>query len=555
MKKVLYCLAMILVGMTSCISFDDPVTENYGTAPGIDVTVTPGEQTDSAFTVTITPSAGAAYYAYVIDKNDVPEELDSAVLYKGGYGNTVVKVADQPSTTIVITEAEPNTTYQVYAVAGSDKGIVGRIVTKSITTTDRFLPIPQRIGRDGDIAAVMLTYSENITRGEGAVTAKYYKEWDIMNPVEVPAEDIHVAVEQNAVIFGASNIPAGAYVCYSYAEGAFLDSKGNPCPALTSGLDLNKGTFVGAWVQKTSKPFAIEDAWVTAPENGALIGKVDDFKGEITFPFNIYRNDETVEKGDLSVTFKNANRSVTYNLSPEDWSVAENKLNFALPASVQPVGGDIITVNVVEGAVADVYGNLNEAFSSTTSWKFFAPTVDMILGNFDLNYISYWSDDNTVDSFGTLTFEQNPNSENGLIISGTFDLFEQPTAIEAYYDLSAGKIYIPDMQVLGFYTSSSGAIYGLIFATADGTDAAAFTINADGTMTADGLWGIYALDENFENEIGWFEVAKVSQFSPAKAAARKVVAKAKKAVKSVKSNKKSVKINKKARSLKKHIRK
>ena len=102
---------MVLVGLASCTSFDDPTTENYGVGPSIDVTITPGAQTDSAFTVTITPQAGALYYAYIIDQNDEAEHLDSATLYKGGYGNTVVKVADQPTTTITIDNATPNTTY------------------------------------------------------------------------------------------------------------------------------------------------------------------------------------------------------------------------------------------------------------------------------------------------------------------------------------------------------------------------------------------------------------------------------------------------------------
>ena len=173
---------MVLAGLTSCTNFDDPTTENYGAGPGIDVQIKAGTPTDSAFTVTITPAAGAAYYAYIIDANDEAEQLDSATLYKGGYGNVVVKVADQPTTTINIDNAAPNTTYQVYAVAGSDKGVVGNIVVKSIKTTDALNPKPQTIARDADNRAVQLTFSEAITRGEGAVTAKYFKEWDIMNP-------------------------------------------------------------------------------------------------------------------------------------------------------------------------------------------------------------------------------------------------------------------------------------------------------------------------------------------------------------------------------------
>ena len=539
---------MVLMGMASCTSFDDPVTENYGAAPGIDVTITPGAQTDSAFTVTITPAAGAAYYAFIIDENDVAEKLDSATLYKGGYGNTVVKVADQPTTTIVIDDATPNTTYQVYAVAGSDKGIVGNVVVKSITTTDNLNPGAKGIARDADNAAVQLTFSEYITRGEGAVTAKYYQEWDIMNPVEIPAEEITVQVSKNAVVFAAPTAPAGAIVCFSYEAGAFKDIKGNSCGALNSGLNMNTGKFAGAYVQKTYEAFEVADAYVTSPAAGALIAQVEDFKGEITFPFNIYRNDATVEAGDLSVTYKSASRTVTYNLTADQWSVEGTKLSFVLPAT--PAGGDMITFSMVEGAVTDVLGNPNAAYNSALSWQFFAPTVDMILGAFEVVYVSYWSEDGSAESMGKITIEQDPETENGVIIK---DMLIEGSVLKGVYDLSTAKLYIPDSQVLGIYTNSKGTNYGLLFATADGSDAAAFTINADGTLTGDGLWGFYAFDETFATEVGWFEVAKASQLVPVKSGVRKGASKVSK-VKAA-NFKKTVKVSKAGRSLKKHIRK
>ena len=153
MKKLIYSFATVLLGLTSCISFDDAVTENYGAGPSVDVTVSAGIQTDSAFTVTITPAQGALYYAYAIGASAQPQAVDSATLYKGGYGNTVLKVADHPSYTFTIDDADPNTTYWVYAVAGSDKGIIGNLVAKSITTTDKENPYPMTIARDADNVA------------------------------------------------------------------------------------------------------------------------------------------------------------------------------------------------------------------------------------------------------------------------------------------------------------------------------------------------------------------------------------------------------------------
>ena len=539
---------MVLVGLVSCTTFDDPTTENYGAGPSIDVTITPGAQTDSAFTITITPAAGAAYYAYVIDENDEAEQLDSATLFKGGYGNAVVKVADQPTTVIEIDDADPNTTYQVYAVAGSDKGIVGKITVKSITTTDARRPAPGDFAQNSELKAIQVAFSEAIARGAGAVTGKYYKEWDWENPVTVAAEEIEVQVKGNVIQLTAPNTPDGAYVTFAWEEGAFVDGKGNKCAAFTTTYNEEEDDFEGYWVQNKQVAFAIADAYVTAPENGALIGNIDDFKGQITFPFNIYRNEEFVEKGDLSVTFTSANKKATYNLDASDWSVEDNVLSFVLPASVQAEGGDIITVNVVDGAISDEYGNPNEAFSSKTKWKFFAMTKDMALGTFNLG-ITY---NGAAIDLGNFTIVDAATEENptGLLFK---DFYLEGSELEGFYDLKAGKVYIQDGQVVGMYTNSKGTTYGLVFYNAENqTDdlvPVPFTVNADGTMTADAVWGIYAFTEDFSSALGWFEVAHTCTFKPVAAArALKNVAKVRKA-------NKAIKLSKAARSLKKHVSK
>ena len=540
---------MVLVGLASCTTFDDPTTENYGAGPSIDVTITPGAQTDSAFTITITPAAGSLYYAYVIDANDEAEQLDSVTLYKGGYGNTVVKVADQPTAVIDITNAAPNTTYQVYAVAGSEKGIVGKITVKSITTTDKFSPRPQSVGRNADDAAVQLIFSEAIKRGEGAVTAKYYKEWDLIDEnmnvksVDVPAEDITVQVSGNAATFIAANIPAGAHLCFSYAAGAFTDLNGNPCNALNSGLNLNTGKFTNAYVHVTNKPFDIADAYV-APTSGTPVGDWEAFRGTVTFPYDIYRNDEAVEKGDVQVVYVNDNREIAYNLDANQWAVEGNKLTFVLP--VEPAIGDMILFTIVEGAVADVYGNPNNEYvSENIDLKYvgFIPTKEMLMGPFEVAYISYWSEDGSASSLGVITIEENAEKENTLTIK---NLYLDDSAIEATYDLVKGKLIIPDDQLLGTFTDEDGT-YATYFYTADGTDAATFTINRDGSLTADGMWGIYIYNVADASDKGWVDVAKVSQLVPVKGAARKAAARAKSA--------KTLKLHKAARNLKKSVRK
>lgn len=528
MKKLIYSLAMVLVGLTSCTSFDDPTTENYGAGPSVDVTITAGTPSDSAFTVVITPSAGSLYYAYAIGQSAAPQAIDSTTLYKGGYGNSVIKVADKATTTINITDADPNTTYYVYAVAGSDKGIVGNMTVKGITTTDVLSPGPKTIQKDEDNAAVKLTFSEAIQRGEGAVTAQYYKEWDILRPVEVPAEDLTVQVSGSSVIFAADNIPAGAYVCFSYAEGAFKDAKGNLCRALNSGLDLNKGQFTGAWVHVTNVPFEIDDKQVTAPEDGAIISNVEDFKGEITLDEDIYRNDETVEDGDLSVTYTSDSRVVTYKLTADQWSVSGNKINFVLPAT--PENGDYITFSMVEGAVTDVLGNPNAEYTSSAVWKYstFKPTVADVLGTF--NYAVTLKNNSKTYDLGNFTISEytGEDAEPGDVVIS--DLYMDGSKIYGYYDLETAQLYIQRYQALGTYVEE-GETYGVVTYSMAGQKQIVFDITADGLVSTD--FALAYTDAEFSSLLGYEVPEGLTVF--AKAAGSRM-SKAAKTAKNKKSN-------------------
>ena len=532
-------MAVVLFGLSSCISWDEPETKNYGAGPSIEVNVTADIPSDSAFTVNIVPAEGTTYYAFVIDQNDVDEtaELDAYTLLKGNYGGSVVNTAENATITLSITDAEPNTTYQIYAVASNDKGIVGTIGHASITTTDGLAPVAQGLSRDAANKAVTVTLSEAVTRGDGAVTARLYKEWDILNPEDLVDDDIEVTISGNKVTFAAPDAHAGAYLCFSYEEGAFVDATGNKCPALTSGLNTTTGRFTNLYVQVPKEAFEVSDDNVTAPADGFLFGNIDDFTGELTFDFDIYRNDNAVEDGDLSVLFVGEKRTAEFKLTADDWSVEGKKLIFDLPTT--PEAGDKIIVNMVEGAIADVYGNPNAEFMSSLTWTFFAPTADMIPGSYEIIYVSYYGSGSAA-SLGNISIELDSEVENGIIVK---DFFLEGSVLKGTYDLSTGKIYIPDWQALGVYNNQ----YGVMFATADGTAAASFTINANGSMVADGLWGLYALDTAFENELGWLDIAKSSMFRPASTEARKAFVTVVKKAKSVRAGKSARSLNKRVK--------
>lgn len=504
---------MVLVGLASCTDFDGPVTEQYGPAPSIEVTITPGTQTDNEFTVTIKPDASALYYAFAIGRSAEPQALDSATLYKGGYGNDVVKVSAQPDTTITITTAAPNTTYQVYAVAGSKEGIISSVVVKSITTTDAGVPapVPDQWAQGAEEKAVAILFSENVSRGEGAVKATYYKEWDWDNTVELTADDIVVEIEGQIIQLSAPKTPAGAIVLFSWEEGAFVDAKGNKCPAFTTTYDEEEDDFIGYWVQNQKVAFEIADDYVT-PASGTPIGAWEDFEGTITFPFDIYRIDDDVKKGDIQLTYTNGDRQVVYNLTADQWEVEGNKLVFDLPA--EPTVGDMVVFSIQEGIVFDVYGNPNAAYSSSNielKYAGFVPTEDMVIGNFDFTFTSAY--DGELYDGGVVTIEKTTeiegHEEDGIYVS---NLFDGGYDVEGHMDLAKGKVIVDAFQLVGESEYQGAKIYLVLYNVAQ-TDEVAFTINSNGTLTSNEV-ALVAYNEDLTSALGWWEKCSIATLTP-----------------------------------------
>lgn len=526
MKKLIYSLAFIAMGLVSCTNFDDAVTETYGDGPSIAINIT--STTDSAFTFVLTPGDGTLYYNYIIDESDEAEELDADYLLQGAYGNdgNVAKAADAPTTTVTI-DAEPNTTYQIYAVAASDKGIAGQVVVASVTTTDQNAPtlVDNAFEPLTDKKAVAVEFNQDIQRGAGAVTGVYYKEWDWENPVTIDPAAITVEIKGNVATISAPETPDGAILVFSWEAGAFVDAKGNKCGAFTTIYDEEEDDFLGAYVQNKKVAFEIADTCVTAPEDGSKFSDWKTFKGEFTFDFDIYRIDDDVENGDITVTYTGDMSTATYKLKANQWSVEGKKLFFTLP--VQPAADDVVTVQLKEGIFFDVYGNPNAAFASKTSWiQDFVVTTDLITGTFNLG-ITYKGE---AANLGNFSIELAPTEDNpnGLLIKGFYSAYVEGTELDGYYDLENGKVYIEDGQFLGFYTNSKGTKYALVFYNYDNeTDddvPVPFTVKADGSMVADAQWGLYAFSEDFSSGLGWFEIANTTKLTPVAASARKAVA-------------------------------
>ena len=550
MKKILFSLAVVL-GMASCTTWDDEHTQSYGDGPSVAIDLT--TTTDSTFTFTVNPAQGTNYYTYAVVAGSEAQDISATTVYKNQVPNAIAsaitKYENSASVTVNMRNAKgaplcsPNTSYVVYAVAASDKGVVGKVTTIVVKTTDGKVPVAIDVPEDVEGEEIAVTFSESVQLQPDKVTAKYYREWDPeFKAIDVPSEDIIITVANNKAVFKVQNVPAGAYVFFSWPEGAFVDSFGNGCPAMNSDFNWSTGALQGVALHLTNKSWAIK-ASNLSPEAGTLIRDYTTFEGTMEFDMPVFRNDEEVEAGDISVVYTTKKKSLTIALDPTDWSVSGNKVTFHLPEAAEP--GAIITIKVKADVLFDICGNGNEAFETTSKdvwWKYFAATKDMILGSFSYKYTSAYDDEpEWYDDELTVTIEEDADLEGRLIIK---NFYLEGSEIIGYYDLNSGMVYIYPYFELGT-VEDKNQTYGLITYSQSGKDAIPFTINPDGTLTSTDM-GIVACDENYESALGWFEkMSNLVFYRPSAAAAKTRSAKAfatnaKKAV-SVKVNPASLK--------------
>ena len=475
--------------------------------------------TDSAFVVSIVPGAGTTYYAFVMDANDEAETLDAATLLKGGYGNNVVNTSKYPSLTIPVDGMEPNTTYQVYAVASNEKGIIGKISVASIKTTDSGKPTFTQFSADASAKSATVTFNQAVARGEGKVSGVYYKEWDFENPVPLTDEDIAVEVSGKTMKLTAADVPAGAYLLFSWEEGTVVDATGNKCAAFESSVNPAAETvedmFQGTWLHVANKNWSMSDNNVSSPKSGSTFPKWSDFVGEITFDDFVYVVEEDIKDGDFTVTYTNDSRTATYKLPVKNINFGLNdnfgtkKVTFTLPAATQP--GDKVTLAIAEGVFKDVYGNDNNAFASKVYWVSFAMTKEDVLGTF--TFYATLSSGKTY-SFGNFTIEEDAEAENGLVIK---DFYLPGSVLKARYDIDNCKMYITPYEALGVEEMDAETKYGQVLYSLTYADEIECDVTSEGIVTSD--LGIVAYDENFESPLGWYLKATVAMFVPAKSAA------------------------------------
>ena len=262
MKKVFEYLAIFSAAafvVFSCkpMPEDNSHVDEVVKAPAVNITVS--NITDYSATVTIAPAGAANYYAFVVDESDTDDtaQLDAKSLYANKYSsvaNGLVKYATSNSTTLELDDLDPNTTYQIYAVAGSTTGVVGEIANASFLTTDAGTPKAGTPSRKENVVTVK--FSEDVKYDESKPAEAIYYAYNLAvigkdadgkavveNTGAMGAAKVTVAVSGATATFtvtldGTNPLPDGAYYTIAYPAGAFVDAVGPlRCPESPDGCN------------------------------------------------------------------------------------------------------------------------------------------------------------------------------------------------------------------------------------------------------------------------------------------------------------------------------
>ena len=526
MKKILYSL-MAVAGLmtTSCISFDDPVTENYGVGPTATITVT--EATDSAFTFTVNPGENALYYSILVDQSADTAAVDAESLLKGTYSSVysvVTNTKDAATYTFNMRKADgtplcqPNKTYQVYAVAANDKGIVGEVAVATANTTDQLAPRPLQYEYDAEEKAMYVLFSENVKRGEGAVIVKSYKLYDLLSGdfagEVIPAEEVTVVTSDDVIAIVVPTSYAGAYLTFSWEAGAFVDEVGHACVALNSGFSATAGDFVGLYDVNDTEAFEVTEVNVVEPAIGGTIGDWEAFYGTLMFDMNVFANTKAAADA-VTLTYKNANSETTVKLTyGEHWDTSANTFIFVLPK--EPEFGDKVSIKIAEGTFTDAYGNPNAEVEFADAWlRSYGFTRDLVVGNYIFAHQSGF-DGQVYTATSSIAADA---QENVVAIAGFADYTDDGVAdctIKGVFNGDYGTITVPCGQIIGedvvvMDDNVTTAEVWVVLEDYDGAEQIVFQVDEEGTIVNQGnMWTYSVYEKTSQSFLGYFAAGPVT---------------------------------------------
>lgn len=474
MKKYLLSL-LAVAAVVGCTTFEDEQSDAVVTPTVPSITVS--EVGDTEFSATIAAQSGTGFYSYAILPG-APQELNATTLFKVGYKNALaagtVDYAKEQFKTIPMKELDRNAVYTVYAVAASEQGTVGEVVSQKVTTSDAEIPTPKSISFEDNV--LTLTLSEAVSYTGKKAIAKYYAAntpsgatYNILENKEYGTFPVTVEANGNTATFTfGEDLPNGAYFSISYPAGTFEDAVGNPVNALESGFGADKDgklTQRGITGRVDNENFDL--TLYSADEEEAVIESVSDLMAPIwiSVPEDYIHFKATVPattKGieGYSIVYEGEGESHTYTTpGPYDygWNGTYNcALAYpnALSGRPDPAPGQNITITIPEGFLTDIWGNVSNEFVIGPFLYSFGYEMEDIYGTYTLTVDSQYAGEFTNEGIIIAPAPEDDEDYEGMdviihhLFTGTICCDDLDTFTN--FDTSFGATFNPDSGVLQF---------------------------------------------------------------------------------------------------------
>ena len=498
--------------LTACSEMYGPEQVSTAVVNSEGIEITGISVTDNSVTFTLSPKGEAAYYSYLVEQADTPQALDSSKIYGLEYEGTVADgtikwTSEKPSSTVTVSDLEPNTTYQIYAVAGSPTGVPSSVAVANARTSDGVNPSPASFSSEENV--VTITFSEGVTRGEGAVTIAYYATTTLefqtdpqpVATLTAAAEDI-VSDGSSTVTVTVNGVPSGALYTVSLAAGAFKDSAGNSSNAFESGVTITAEGPAPAGIYGQIPAVAFE----IAPLEEDVF--TDPSLPIMTTMDSEYELSGYYGKGTASVVFQNAVKTTEIALTAgSDFGLMSTDGTIAVILPENPERGDDVILTIGEGAFLDIYGNGNAEWTATLKYSYGYTMEDIVgeyvaLGASAVDGNTYYLTEGA-DSFVTITEDDSEEGCN-VAISG---IYSNDAKIYGHFDFDSGILSIPDFQYLtDVYLQ--GVAFELYFANYSDEVPVNMTVVQSGMIQSSEPWMLYLPDAG-----GYLDVYSATQMT------------------------------------------
>lgn len=466
MKRIFTYITVLTLAV-ACENMYGPVETPVAPDTAQDIAITVNETGDETVKFTLAPAGEASYYSYLVEKADAASEIDPEALYKVGYKDvaqgTFKYTADAKSQTVEVGGLESNSTYQIYAVAGSLMGIPGKVTTVSFKTSDTVSPAlsdyAEYEGAEGE-TGVALIFDEPVVRGTGDLVVKYYAmnsaeiaEGVELGQVTVPAEN--VVVEDEVVYVAVPELPAGAFYALNYSEGAFADVSGNKVAALTSKVFFGEETEYEPYYAGVGNRYpTVEWGFEGMPEG------ISDWTAPIVLTPTSDYGLGYAYKENLSLVYIETGKTTSYELVyNEHYGVSGGKIVVYLPE--EPAKGATVALTVPGEAFEDYYGNMNEEWTASAKSLYdMSVPFENVVGTYVMTQVSAFDGKPYTSK---MVIEESDDAVYGNVMFTTYESMPCNVApIYAVYDPAKGTLTMESQQV---FASDEDGYYAFISAT------------------------------------------------------------------------------------------